>query len=530
MTNLGLPPQGAAPLAHSLAPGALVGDRGAGSTSDSKDSSAFDALLGALDDSAAQAHPAGAPAVANSSADAAAHLLAQSAGEATPASWRSISTLHSLGSGVLSALDKRLTSTASADTPNVSIKPPKTDGETSADAATLASIGWASLMGSLMGAAVAPAASTPASASASAPSASTLAALASAAAATAPVAGKGIAGAAVQDAMPSDATLAIATPANATNAATTPVAVNVVRAITYLGLDSTAPKTQSAAAASTRPAASHSPGTGPLQGMRGDQASGSLPNAMGASSGAATGDQPQQNTHGAAADDRASGKTGRIDQETTSVVGQATTATASSGVVQASVNAVAANGVLSAPIAQLADVVASAAGELAAQGSNAAPAGATGNSADAARMAPVKELDVQLNPASLGALTIQMRLNNGNLSVTIKADKSDTLKLIENERSSITDKLQSLNFSVDSLTVKASDAVAPSSASASADASNTGTSNYGEAQQGQSGQAADGSRGERSSQGAGEQRQSARQSRQGASDAGGDSNFGHRVV
>jgi flagellar hook-length control protein FliK len=526
MTNLGLPPQGAAPMAQSLAASALATDRGAASASDSQDSSAFDALLGALGDSGTQAHPTGAPADANSSADAAAQLLAQSGGEATPAvaSWRSISTLHSLGSGVLSALDKRLASTTSTDAPDVSTKTSKTDGETSVDAAALASIGWASLMGSLTVAPVAPAAGAPTSAS----SASTLAALASAAAATAPVAGNAIAGATIQDAMPSDPTLAVVTPTNASNAATTPVAVNVVRSITYLGLDSTAPKIQSATAAPTRPAANHSAGSTSLQGTGDDQSSVSAPNATGASSGAATGDQSQQNNHGAGADDRASGRTGRTDRETTSVAGQATTATASSGAAQASVNAIAANNMLSAPVAQLADVIASAAGELASQGSNVASSGATANSADAARMAPVKELDVQLNPASLGALTIQMRLNNGNLSVTIKADKSDTLKLIENERSSITDKLQSLNFSVDSLTVKASDAVA--SGSASADASNTGTSNYGEAQQGQSGQTADGSRDGRFSQGAGDQRQSARQGRQSANDAGGDGNFGHRVV
>ena len=529
MTNLGLPPQGAAPLPQSVASSALASDRGAGSASDSQDSSAFDALLGSLGDSgASQAHPAGAPADANSPADAAAQLLAQSASEATPAvaSWRSISTLHSLRSGVLSALDKRLASTTGADAPDVSTKAPKTDDGTDADAAALASIGWASLMGGLTGAAGAAAANAPAPAS----SASTLAALASAAAATTSVAGKGIAGATVEDAMPSDAALAIATQANASDAATTPVAVNVVRSITYLGLDSTAPKIQSATPASTRPAVNHSARSTSVQGTGRDQASVSLPNAPGASASAASGDQTQQNSHGADAGDRAPGRTGRIDQETTSVAGQATTATASSGAAQAGVGAIGANGLSSAPVSQLADIVASAAEELASQGGGAAPSGATVNSADAARMAPVKELDVQLNPASLGALTIQMRLNNGNLSVTIKVDKSDTLKLIENERSSITDKLQSLNFSVDSLTVKASDAVAPSSASASADASNTGTSNYGEAQQGQSGQAGDGSRDGRFSQGADEQRQSARQGRQSGGDAGGDGNFGHRVV
>jgi flagellar hook-length control protein FliK len=521
MTNLGLPPQGAMQAPLNLASGALVGDRGAGGASDSQDSSSFDALLGALGDSSGQTQPDGAPADANSAANAAAQLLAQSADESAPtvASWRSISTLHSLRAGVLSALDKRLASTLTADSPDVETKASKADSETSADAAALANIGWASLMGGLTGAGGAPAPGSPASAT-SAPTLATLAA------ATASVAGKASAGAATEHAMPSDATLATATQAGLSNSATPPVAVNVTRSITYLGLDPTAAKIQSATGASTRPAANNSPGADSLRGLRSDQASGSLSDAVGAASGAASGDQTQQNNHGAGAQDRASGGTGRVDQETTSAAGQ--TASAVSSAALASVNAISANGLLSASVAQLADVVASAAGELASQSNDAAPSGTPADSANSARMAPVKELDVQLNPASLGALTIQMRLNNGSLSVTIQADKSDTLKLIENERGSITNKLQSLNFSVDSLTVKASDAVAPSSSGAGA--SNTGASNHGQAQQGQSGQTADGSRGGRFSQGAGDQRQSARQDRQGAGDTGGDSNFGHRVI
>jgi chemotaxis protein MotD len=521
MTNLGLPPQGAMQPPLNLASGALVGDRGAGGASDSQDSSSFDALLGALGDTSAQAQPAVAPADANSAASAAAQLLAQSADEAAPAvaSWRSISTLHSLRAGVLSALDKRLASTLTADPPDVETKASKADSETGADAAALANIGWASLMGGLTGAGGASATDSPPSAS----SAPTLAALA---AATAPVAGKASAGAATKHALLSDAALATATQAGLSNSAAPPVAVNVTRSITYLGLDPTAAKIQSATGASTRPAANNSPEADSFRGLRTDQASGSLSNAVGASSGAASGDQTQQNNHGAGAQDRASGGTGRVDLETTSAAGQ--TASAVSGAAQASVDAISANGLLSAPVAQLADIVASAAGELASQSNDAAASGTPADSANAARMAPVKELDVQLNPASLGALTIQMRLNNGSLSVTIQADKSDTLKLIENERSSITNKLQSLNFSVDSLTVKASDAVAPSSSSAGA--SNTGASNHGQAQQGQSGQTADGSRGGRFSQGAGDQRQSARQGRQSAGDTGGDSNFGHRVI
>jgi len=492
MTNLGLPPQGAMQAPLNLASGALVGDRGAGGASDSQDSSSFDALLGALGDSSGQTQPAGAP------ANAAAQLLAQSADESAPtvASWRSISTLHSLRAGVLSALDKRLASTLTADSPDVETKASKADSETSADASALANIGWASLMGGLTGAGGAPAPGSPASAT-SAPTLATLAA------ATASVAGKASAGAATEHAMPSDATLATATQAGLSNSATPPVAVNVTRSITYLGLDPTAAKIQSATGASTRPAANNSPGADSLRGLRSDQASGSLSDAVGAASGAASGDQTQQNNHGAGAQDRASGGTGRVDQETTSAAGQ--TASAVSSAALASVNAISANGLLSASVAQLADVVASAAGELASQSNDAAPSGTPADSANSARMAPVKELDVQLNPASLGALTIQMRLNNGSLSVTIQADKSDTLKLIENERGSIT-------------------------SSSGAGASNTGASNHGQAQQGQSGQTADGSRGGRFSQGAGDQRQSARQDRQGAGDTGGDSNFGHRVI
>src|ERR1700722_15282376 len=101
MTNLGMPPQGAMQLPHNLASGALTGDRGAQGASDSSDSSAFDAMLGAFGDATPQAQPAGAPADGGAADAAAAQLLTQSAGEAAPAaaSWRSISTLHSLGAG-----------------------------------------------------------------------------------------------------------------------------------------------------------------------------------------------------------------------------------------------------------------------------------------------------------------------------------------------------------------------------------------------------------------------------------------------
>ena len=613
MTSLGLPAQSAMQLANGAAANAsLISERGAGGHNDSQDGPAFSALLSALDDSGAQPQPADGATSGNSAPNST--LPAQPTAEALPAaaSWRSISAVHSLGSGVLVALDKRFDSTAHDDSQSVSSSAPKTGANTSADASALASIGWASLVGSMSGATPTPAAS---SALASGPAINKVA----------------IANATIQDPMPSDAALATSTQTSALSAATPPVAVKVVRSITYLGLDPTARNVQAATgasatasvgvasaavvgkdaaaasatiqaatgasapasvgvasaavvgkdaavasapiqdaapsdapppastqagapsaqtsaidgntlrtvamrnvasgqastSASVRSAATGSSGVVPVSGQSESNTPVALTNAQGGSSAMSNGDQSKQNTHGAGVDESASDKIARADQELTSDSGQTAPAAGLSGVMQASLGAMSGNNLTLVPIGQLADVIASAAQGLGSQIGDAASSGATATTTNAARTAPVKELDVQLNPASLGGLSIQMRLSNGNLNVTIKADKSDTLKLIENESGAISDKLKSLNFSVESLTVKASDVVA--SGSASADTSNTGTSGYGEAQQGQSGQTAGGSRNGQSLQG-GEQKQSAQPGRENIGEAGGDGDFGHRVV
>jgi len=170
---------------------------------------------------------------------------------------------------------------------------------------------------------------------------------------------------------------------------------------------------------------------------------------------------------------------------------------------------------------QLGNVIANAVADLAPQSS----ASAATASGAATRTAPIKELDVQLNPASLGNLTIEMRLSEGKLAITIKAAKSDTLKLIDGERGSISDKLASLNFTVESVTVKSADA--PAASAPGTNASNSGMASNGGAQQNLSGQGGDAQSGGSLRSG---QQQSAPQPRDAFVEPGGVNSFGDLVV
>jgi chemotaxis protein MotD len=483
MTSMSLPSQSPAQLAHGAA-SVLAGDRGAGNAPESGNSAAFDAALNAFNDSATQPQATKAPANGDAATSDSTPLSAQPIDEnsAEPGSWRAVSARHNLGSGVLIALDKRLNPAGSAGQTRAAAKELKTAAGTEPDAAALSGAAWAALIGGANGAtgATAPPSS----------SAPTLAGLASAATAS-------------------------SAPAPA------PVEVKVVRSITYLGLDPTAPSIQSASSASAQPKAKNSPEFASVQAEPGDPTSSVLVHAQPDASATSSGGQQKPDAHGSSANGSAGGSSGA--KESGAVQGSP-----ASGIAQTDAGAIFANGQMLVPVDQLADIVATAAQDLGAQSSDATAAGAAANSAAAARTTPVKELDVQLNPASLGAVSIQMRLSNGNLSISIKADQTDTFQLIDNQRGAIADKLKSLNFSVDSLTVKASDATAGNGASVGS--SNTGTSGYGEAQQGQSGQSADGSRDGRFSQGDSSQRQSPRQNPSFTGDTGSDGNFGHRVV
>jgi chemotaxis protein MotD len=118
----------------------------------------------------------------------------------------------------------------------------------------------------------------------------------------------------------------------------------------------------------------------------------------------------------------------------------------------ANVSTVAAGSIGTAPIEidQLPDVIANQAQALVAQ--SASPA-----TANAASVNPVKELDVSLNPADLGSLTVKMRIANGNLSVVIETEKSSTAKMIESERQAIVDRLGSASQPIASVVIKAAD-------------------------------------------------------------------------
>jgi chemotaxis protein MotD len=105
-----------------------------------------------------------------------------------------------------------------------------------------------------------------------------------------------------------------------------------------------------------------------------------------------------------------------------------------------------------APIAcdQLAARLATEANALTSQtaSSNSTPA-VVPASADA-----VKELQIDLAPASLGAVSVKMRLAQGQLSVVMEVAKPSTLKAIESERGAIADRLGTNAQSVEILMAK----------------------------------------------------------------------------
>jgi chemotaxis protein MotD len=102
----------------------------------------------------------------------------------------------------------------------------------------------------------------------------------------------------------------------------------------------------------------------------------------------------------------------------------------------------------------LPDLIASQATTLTGSAQTPASSGVT-----AANLNTVKELNVQLNPADLGSLTVKMRLANGNLAVVIEASKDSTAKMIAGERDAIAERLASADQPLASVTVQASGSV-----------------------------------------------------------------------
>jgi hypothetical protein len=517
MSSLSLPSQGAAQGATGATFGGTpASERGAANSRDAPGGSAFVALLGALDEAGAQTHPGGGSASANGAT--ASPPAAQPAEEASPtAVWRAASAVHSLGSGVLVALDKRFGGTAAPDGATPAPAPPKAKTDDVADASAAPNSGWASLLLNLTGAGAAP----------------QLGAAAEATAGSLIVEGGASRrgrGAVNETAIPSDATPATATVA--LNAGSPPVAVTVMRSITYLGLDPTA----RASGLERIPAgASSGPGSSvaaPSASTRGPHLTIAPANAANAnaspstmSDGKPSGQNPPGSSGGQHAPDKSAGAAGAQPTSgapTVSAVDAADAAPTAS-------DAISANSVPLVQISRIADFVAEAASTMDPQGGDASNMARAGASPATASTGPVKELDVQLSPKSLGALSIEMRLSGGTLKVTIKAENAETLKLVGNETGAISDKLKSLNFTVESVTVKALDTLATTGATG--EATQSGTPGHGEAYQGQSGQAAGGSAREgRSFAGEADQREPSGPNRGALAEAGGDGDPGHRFV
>jgi flagellar hook-length control protein FliK len=104
----------------------------------------------------------------------------------------------------------------------------------------------------------------------------------------------------------------------------------------------------------------------------------------------------------------------------------------------------------SVPLNRLADVVAEQASSLVSRDTP-----STGSPASsAAAPGAVKELEISLDPANLGAVSVKMRLANGKLSVVIGVSSSSTLEAIENERGAISARLGSSEQPLESLVIR----------------------------------------------------------------------------
>jgi hypothetical protein len=117
------------------------------------------------------------------------------------------------------------------------------------------------------------------------------------------------------------------------------------------------------------------------------------------------------------------------------------------------------------PTQQIADFVTASAGSMTMTGASdgpAAVASSTTTTATAATTAvpvtptsvsPVKTLTLALEPDALGTVTVKMRLVDSGLELQVEAEKSETASLIEKDKGNLSEKLQSVGYSVDSLVV-----------------------------------------------------------------------------
>lgn len=108
------------------------------------------------------------------------------------------------------------------------------------------------------------------------------------------------------------------------------------------------------------------------------------------------------------------------------------------------------------PVHQIADRIMQEAAPLVASAGEAATSAAGISGAVPSQVLPtvMKILNLQLEPESLGAVTIRMRLSGSRLEVRVETARADTMRLISDDKDRLAEKLRSSAYALDSLVVK----------------------------------------------------------------------------
>ncbi|VTZ27321.1 hypothetical protein MPC1_5210003 [Methylocella tundrae] len=116
------------------------------------------------------------------------------------------------------------------------------------------------------------------------------------------------------------------------------------------------------------------------------------------------------------------------------------------------------------PIHQIADRIAPEAASLVSSLGEAAEPGASSGASPAAGVSDatqskvlptvMKSLNLQLEPETLGAVTIRMRLSGSRLEVQVEPARADTMRLISDDKDRLAEKLRSSAYTLDGVVVK----------------------------------------------------------------------------
>lgn len=120
------------------------------------------------------------------------------------------------------------------------------------------------------------------------------------------------------------------------------------------------------------------------------------------------------------------------------------------------VNVVGETNNIATPVPQNTQTVASLASAIASNGDWSAAARelrATNTPSETSAPGPVRDLRIQLNPASLGEVNARLRISGEQLSVEIRVDNSEAFHRLSSDREAIATALRGLGFKVDDVTI-----------------------------------------------------------------------------